>query len=58
MKKSPNKSDYMKFARRLALMHAEAGELGLYITMNKIHLAIQEVGFEIEKKMEIKCRKT
>lgn len=35
------------FASRLALMHVEAGNLGLYATMHKIHEAVQQVGWEI-----------
>lgn len=35
------------FARRLALLHAEAGRIELYATMHKIHEAVKQVGYEI-----------
>jgi len=35
------------FARRLAEMHVEAGRLGLYVTMHKIHEAVKQVGYEM-----------
>lgn len=37
------------FAIRLGAMHAEAGQLGLYEVMHKIHAAVQAVGWEIER---------
>jgi hypothetical protein len=36
-----------EFASRLALMQIEAGKVGLYATMHKIHEAIKQVGYEI-----------
>jgi hypothetical protein len=36
-----------EFASRLALMHVEAGQLGLYVTMHKIHEAVKQVGYEM-----------
>jgi hypothetical protein len=41
------KWDRANFASRLALMHIEAGRLGLYVTMHKIHEAVKQVGYEM-----------
>lgn len=38
------------FVVRLAAMMAEAGELGLYGTMHKIHEAVQALGWELSHK--------
>lgn len=40
------------FAVRLSCMMAEAGQLGLYITMQKLHQAVQTVGWEISDQGE------
>jgi hypothetical protein len=42
-----------EFASRLALMHAEAGKLGLYVTMHKIHEAVKQVGYEMAGEPEL-----
>lgn len=39
-----------EFATRLGSMVAEAGEMGLYVTMRKLHEAVQAVGWEISDK--------
>lgn len=39
------------FQVRLAMLKAEAGQLGLYKTMHKLDAALKEVGFELADKV-------
>lgn len=58
MPKKPNPAAQRDFAARLALMHAEAHRLGLYVTGHKLHAAVQQVGWEIAEGMERREGKT
>jgi hypothetical protein len=42
-----------EFASRLSLMLVEAGQLGLYATMQKIHASVRQVGWEIADTPEL-----
>lgn len=41
------KDERLEFASALALLHAKAGQLGLYQTMHMVHEAVKMVGYEI-----------
>jgi len=48
-----HRQEHIEFASRLALMQVEAGRLGLYVTMHKIHEAIKQVGYEMAGEPEL-----
>jgi hypothetical protein len=39
--------DKRDFVIRLTMLHAEAGRLGLFSTMHKIHEAVKQLGYEL-----------
>lgn len=42
-----------EFVNKLTFAMNEAGQLGLYRTMHKLHEAVREVGWEIAGQMEV-----